>query len=163
MASSLKNLSDYDPDKMPDSSSIKAGIVVAEWNEQITAALTEGAVETLKKNGVKTENISVKTVPGTVELTYGAKVMAKSDELDAVICIGCVIRGETPHFDYVCQSVTYGVTQLNIELDLPVVFGVLTVNSLQQAMDRCGGKYGNKGDEAAITAIKMASFNPECN
>jgi 6,7-dimethyl-8-ribityllumazine synthase len=159
MATSLKNLSDYDSKTVPDVNGYKFGIVVAEWNEEITAALCEGAINTLVKHNVEKDDIIVKTVPGTVELTYGAKVLAEADDVDAVICIGCVIRGETPHFDYVCQSVTYGVTELNLSMDVPVVFGVLTVDTLQQAKDRAGGKHGNKGDEAAITAIKMATFD----
>ncbi len=158
MASSLKNLSDYDPAVIPDGSSMKFGIVVSEWNEAITSALLEGALSTLKKHGVKSENISVRTVPGTFELSFGARIVAEKFSPNAVICIGCVIQGETPHFDYICQGVTHGITELNLDYDIPFIFGVLTTLNLQQAEDRSGGKHGNKGDEAAITALKMAAL-----
>jgi 6,7-dimethyl-8-ribityllumazine synthase len=156
MASSLKNLSDYDPAEIPDGSSMKFGIVVSEWNEPITSALLEGTVSTLQKHGVKQENIFIRTVPGTFELSFGARIVAEQSMADAVICLGCVIQGETPHFDYICQGVSHGITELNLDYDIPFIFGVLTTLNLQQAEDRCGGKHGNKGDEAAITALKMA-------
>lgn len=158
MATSLKNLSDYDPAVIPDGSSMKFGIVVAEWNEAITSALLEGAINTLQKHGVKRENIDVRTVPGTFELPYGARIVAEQFSPNAVICIGCVIQGDTPHFDYICQGVTHGITELNLDYDIPFIFGVLTTLDLQQAEDRAGGKHGNKGDEAAITALKMAAL-----
>lgn len=158
MASSLKNLSDYDPAVIPDGSNMKFGIVVAEWNEAITSALLEGAMDTLQKHGVKRENINVRTVPGTFELPYGARIVAEQFSPNAVICIGCVIKGDTPHFDYICQGVTQGITELNLDYDIPFIFGVLTTLNLQQAKDRAGGKHGNKGDEAAITALKMADL-----
>ncbi len=156
MASTLKNLSDHDPATIPDGSSLKVGIVVSEWNEEITAALLEGSLSTLKKHGVKQENIRVKTVPGSFELPFGARVLAEQFSPHAVICLGCVIQGETRHFDYICQGVTYGITELNLDYEIPFIFGVLTTENLQQAMDRAGGKHGNKGDEAAVTALKMA-------
>ena len=134
---------------------MKLGIVVSEWNSNITFALLNGAVETLKKHGVTDENILVSFVPGTFELTFGARQMALKKSLDAVITLGCVIRGDTPHFDYVCQGVTQGITILNTEFDIPFIFGVLTNDTMQQSIDRAGGIHGNKGDECAITAIKM--------
>jgi 6,7-dimethyl-8-ribityllumazine synthase len=158
MATSLKNLSSYNPEHIPTAEKFRFGIVVAEWNFDITAALCKGAIETLLKFNVKEENIIVKYVPGTVELTYGAKMMAEKNQVDAVIALGCVIKGETPHFDFVCDSVTLGITELNLKYPLPFIFGVLTTNSLIQAQDRAGGKHGNKGVEAAITAIKMVNF-----
>ena len=158
MATNLKNLSDYDIQSVPSAKDMKFGIVTAEWNSDITNALLDGAVQTLLKHGAKEENILRKYVPGTVELTLGAQFMAEYADLDAVICLGCVIQGETRHFDFVCQSVTHGITELNLEHNIPFIFGVLTTDTLQQAQDRAGGKHGNKGDEAAITAIKMAQL-----
>ena len=158
---STKNLSVYDPDVIPDASEMRFGIVVADWNRDITNALLEGAVKTLKKQGVTDEDINIKHVPGTFELTLGAQFMAEYDDLDAVICLGCVIQGETPHFTYICQGVAQGITQLNMEYNIPFIFGVLTTNDLQQASDRAGGRLGNKGDEAAITAIRMAALQQE--
>ena len=158
MASSLKNLSDHDPATIPDGSSFKIGLVVAEWNEEITAALLEGALSTLKQHGVKEENIQVKAVPGSFELPYGARIVAEQFMPHAVICLGCVIQGETKHFDYICQGVTHGITELNLDYDIPFIFGVLTTDNQQQALDRAGGKHGNKGDEAAVTALKMAAL-----
>jgi 6,7-dimethyl-8-ribityllumazine synthase len=123
--------------------------------------LLDGAVSTLKKHGTEERNIVVKHVPGSFELTLGAQFLAEYDDLDAVICLGCVIQGETPHFSYICQGVTQGITQLNMEYNIPFIFGVLTTNNQQQAIDRAGGKHGNKGDEAAVTAIKMAALQKD--
>ena len=134
------------------------GIVVAEWNPEITGALLDGAVATLKKHGALPENIIVKTVPGSFELIYGANQMSRNDRYDAIIVLGSVIRGDTPHFDYICQGVTQGIAQLNATNDIPIVYGLLTTNDLQQAKDRSGGRLGNKGDECAVVAIKMAKF-----
>jgi 6,7-dimethyl-8-ribityllumazine synthase len=150
------NLSGYDPGKVPSAAELRFGIVVSEWNNEITMALLDGAVKTLKKHEVAESNIIIKHVPGSFELTLGAQFIAEYDDVDAVICLGCVIQGETPHFNYICQSVTQGITQLNLEYNIPFVFGVLTTLDQQQAIDRSGGKLGNKGDEAAVTAIKMA-------
>jgi 6,7-dimethyl-8-ribityllumazine synthase len=161
MASSLKNLSDYDPATIPDGSSLKVGIVVSQWNEEITGVLLEGALNTLKKHGVTRENILIRTVPGSFELPYAARIVAEQFTPHAVICLGCVIQGETKHFDYICQGVTMGITELNLDYDIPFIFGVLTTDNLQQARDRAGGKHGNKGDEAAITALKMTSLRAE--
>lgn len=155
---STKNLSAYDPELVPDASEMRFGIVVSDWNMEITWSLLEGAVKTLTKHGATDKNIVVKHVPGSFELTLGAQFLAEYDDFDAIICLGCIIRGETPHFEYICQGVTYGITQLNLEYNLPFIFGVLTTNTLQQAADRAGGKLGNKGDEAAVTAIKMSAL-----
>ena len=153
-----KNLSEYNIDKVPDASNMCFGIVVAEWNPEITDALLQGAVSTLEKHGALPENIHVKTVPGSFELIYGAHQMSLNDGYDAVIILGCVIRGETPHFDYICQGVTAGIARLNATGNVPVIYGLLTTNDLQQAKDRAGGRLGNKGDESAVDAIKMAKF-----
>ena len=159
MATQYHNLSDYDPTTMPDASAMKVGIVVAEWNYEITSKLLEGAVNTLTANGVEPSSIIVKWVPGSFELVFGARVMASASDLDAVIVLGCVIRGDTPHFEYVCSGVTQGITQLNLLEDIPFIFGLLTNDTMQQSIDRAGGIHGNKGDEAAVTAIKMAELN----
>jgi 6,7-dimethyl-8-ribityllumazine synthase len=155
------NLSDYDPDSVPDAGKMRFGIVVSDWNREVTWSLLSGALSTLKKHGATDKNIIVKHVPGSFELTLGAQFLAEYDDLDAVICLGCVVQGETPHFSYICQGVTHGITQLNLEYNIPFVFGVLTTNTLQQAVERAGGKLGNKGDEAAVTAIKMAALQQE--
>ncbi len=159
MATSLKNLSDYDASTVPSAADMRFAIVVSEWNYNITGALAQGAVNTLMKHGAKEENILVKHVPGSFELIAGARMVADTVEYDAVICLGCVIKGDTPHFDYVCSGVTQGIAQLNIDYPIPFIFGVLTTDNLQQALDRAGGKHGNKGDEGAITAIKMIDFS----
>ena len=155
MASEQKNLSVFEGTEIPDASEMKFGIVWAEWNHGVTNALMQGAYDTLIKHGAKEENILVKTVPGAFELTLGAQYLVEYSNVDAVICIGCVIQGDTKHFDFICESVAKGVTDLNIKYNLPFIFGVLTPNTQQQAEDRAGGKHGNKGDEAAVTAIKM--------
>jgi 6,7-dimethyl-8-ribityllumazine synthase len=141
-----------------DLSKKKFAIVVAEWNEEITEALYEGAVAGLTGNGVKKSNIIRKNVPGSFELSLGGLWMAEEKKIDAVICLGCVIQGDTPHFDYICQAVAYGVTEAGLKTRKPVIFGVLTTLNKPQALDRAGGKLGNKGEEAAITAIKMLDF-----
>lgn len=158
MASSLKNLSQYSDKNLIDISSKKFGILVSEWNEEITESLFSGAVETLLKHGAKKENIFRNNVPGSFELPLAAQWLAAMDEIDAVICIGCVIQGETRHFDFICDAVAHGITNVGLKYNKPVIFGVLTPNNQQQALDRAGGKHGNKGDEAAITAIKMLGF-----
>ncbi len=155
MASELKNLSEVEGSIVGDASKMKFGIVWAEWNHEITHTLMQGAVDTLLKYGATKENIIVKTVPGTFELTLGAQYLVQNTTVDAVICIGCVIQGDTKHFDFICESVSRGITDLNIKHNKPFIFGVLTPNTMHQAIDRAGGVHGNKGDEAAITAIKM--------
>ena len=155
------DLSKYDVNQLPSADVLgrqRYAIVVADWNSEITYAMAQGAIETFVKHGVPEENIDVIHVPGTVELTYGAARITKEERVDAVIVIGCVIQGETPHFDYVCQSVTQGVAMLNAQGKVPVIFSVLTVLNQQQALDRCGGKSGNKGIEGAYTAIRMANL-----
>lgn len=158
MATAYHNLSDYDFQSVPDASAMHFGIVVSEWNANITGALLEGAVATLKKHGAKEDNILVQTVPGSFELTFGSAQMIKSGKVDAVIALGCVVRGDTPHFDYVCAGATQGIAHLNATTDTPVIYGLITTNTMQQAEDRAGGVLGNKGDECVITAIKMIDF-----
>jgi 6,7-dimethyl-8-ribityllumazine synthase len=152
------NFSSYDPGRVPSGEEMRIAIVVSDWNSEITFALLDGAVKTLKKHEVSPSNIHIQHVPGSFELTLGAQFFAEYDDVDAVICLGCVIKGETPHFEYICMGVVQGITQLNLEYNIPFVFGVLTTKTHQQAFDRAGGKYGNKGDEAAITALKMAAL-----
>jgi len=139
-------------------SKLKVAIVVAEWNEDITEALYEGARESLLAHGLKKQNIIRKNVPGTFELTLGSLWMAEQKDVHAVISLGCVIQGDTPHFDYICQAVSYGITEVNIRTKKPIVFGVLTTLTKKQALERAGGKLGNKGEEAALTALKMLDF-----
>ena len=158
MATALHNLSDYDFSKVPDASNMCFGIVVAEWNPEITGAMLEGCVNTLEKHGALPENIHAKTVPGSFELIYGAQQLSRNDGYDAIIILGSVIRGETPHFDYICQGVTQGIAHLNATNNIPIIYGLLTTEDLQQAKDRAGGRLGNKGDECAVVAIKMAKF-----
>jgi 6,7-dimethyl-8-ribityllumazine synthase len=161
MSSALKNLSTYNPDSIPDASQMQFAIAVAEWNDEITGALLEGALNTLKKHGAKEANILVKTVPGSFELPVAATLFAENTQADAIICLGCVIQGETKHFDFICNSVAQGLTDLSVKYKKSFIFGVLTPNTLEQAQDRAGGKHGNKGDEAAVTAIKMVALAKE--
>lgn len=158
MASQLKNLSDFSHTTIPSAAPYRFGIVVAEWNAEITNALYRGAYNSLVANGALDANIMSYTVPGSFELTSGADLLLKTGRLDAVICLGCVIQGETRHFDFICNAVANGVSNVAIKYAKPVIFGVLTTDNQQQAIDRAGGKHGNKGDEAAITAIKMAAL-----
>lgn len=158
MATSLHNLSEYDLQSVPSAEGMRFGIVVSEWNHTITGALLEGAQATLTKHGVTPDDILVMTVPGSFELVFGAAQMAKSGKVDGVIAIGCVIRGDTPHFDYICEGTTQGLAELNTTGEIPVIYGLLTCNNMEQAQDRCGGMLGNKGDECAVTAIKMVDF-----
>ncbi len=146
-----------------DAKDMKFGIVVAEWNAEITEPLLNGAYQTLIKHGAHEDNIVKKFVPGTFELTLGAQFLAEYTDVDAIIVLGCVIQGETKHFDYICQGVTQGVITLNMKYNKPVIFGVLTTNTLQQAKDRAGGKHGNKGDEAAFSAIQMVALKQSLN
>jgi len=150
-----KDLSQYDTESVPSAQNMRFGIVVAEWNFEITSALAKGAVETLRKHGATDDNILVKYVPGSFELPLGAQYFAEMENVDAVILLGCVIQGETRHFDFICKGVTQGTVDLNLKYNKPFIFGVLTTDNQQQAIDRSGGKHGNKGDEAAVTAIKM--------
>ena len=156
MATENKNLSEYDKSSVPDAKNFRFGIVVSEWNDTITEGLCLGTVTGLLENEVPAEHIIRWNVPGSFELIYGAKKMLQTQNVDAVIAIGCVIQGQTKHFDFVCEAVSQGIKDLNIETDIPVIFCVLTDNNIQQSIDRSGGKHGNKGTEAAIAAIKMA-------
>lgn len=156
MATINKNLSQYDKNTVPNAKDFRFGIVVSEWNETITAGLYKGAIEALLENGALAENIVSWDVPGSFELIYGSKRMIDTQNVDAVIAIGSVIQGETKHFDFVCEAVSQGIKDLNVQTDVPVVFCVLTDNTMQQAIDRSGGIHGNKGTEAGIVAIKMA-------
>ncbi len=158
MATKEKNLSAKSVKSTSDMSSKKIAIVISEWNEEITDSLYEGAFNTLVQNGIQKQNIIKAYVPGSFELSLGAQKMAKKKNVDAVICLGCVIQGETRHFEFICQSVAQGLKDVALKFDKPVIFGVLTTDTFQQALDRAGGKYGNKGDEAAITSIKMLNL-----
>ena len=160
MATTNNNLSDFNKDSLPDSSNMKIGIVVSQWNNKITDGLYNGAFTTLIESGVSENNIEKIEVPGSFELIFGAKLLSKKD-IDAIICLGSVIQGETKHFDYVCQAVSNGIKDLNISLNIPVIFGVLTDNTMEQAVNRSGGQYGNKGVEAAVTAINMVHLNQQ--
>ncbi len=159
MSSKLKNLSTFDASAVPSAKGMKIGIVVSEWNGHITEALLQGALKTLEEHGCSTAQIVVSKVPGSFELTTGAQWMKEKEKPDAVICLGCVIQGETRHFDFICQAVAVGLTDLSIKHSIPFIFGVLTPANEEQAMERAGGKHGNKGVEAAITAIKMIDLN----
>lgn len=161
MASSLKNLSEYSNDNLPDGSSYKIGVIVSEWNEQITSKLFDACQETLKKHSVKEDNITKILVPGAFELTVAAKMLLKKAAYDAIICLGCVIKGETAHNEYINQSVAQGLTTLGLATGVPCIFGLLTPNDQAQAEDRAGGKHGNKGVEAAVTALRMAAIKKE--
>lgn len=153
-----KNLSAYDASQVPSAAGMRFGIVISEWNWEITGALADGAFETLLKHGANEEDIHIKMVPGSFELPLGGQFFAEAGQVDAVILLGCVIQGETRHFDFICQGVTQGAMDLNLKYNLPFIFGVLTTDNQQQALDRAGGKLGNKGDEAAVTAIKMVAL-----
>ncbi len=158
MASALQNLSDYDTEKVPNGHGRAFGIAVAEWNKHITFELLKGCIDTLKLHGVEDADIHVTYVPGTFELPFAGKQLAQKHHLAAVICIGCVIKGETDHDVYINTSVANALQNLNIQFDIPFLFGVLTPNNEQQALDRAGGKHGNKGVEAAVTALKMTAI-----
>ena len=155
MATSIKNLSDYDKKNISNGADYKIGIVVSEWNETITGKLMEGALETFKENGVCEENILIKTVPGAFELPLGAQSLLEFNKLDGVIAIGTVIQGETKHFDYVCSGATQGIMTVMLDYNTPISFCVLTDNNMQQSIDRAGGKHGNKGIECAVSLLKM--------
>ncbi len=158
MVTADKNLSLYNKKDIKNTGKLSIGIVVSEWNNKITDALYKGALETLLENNIKKENIKSLKVPGSFELIFGAKKLIKNHKLNAVIVIGSVIQGETKHFDFVCNAVSQGIKDLNIKFDTPVIFCLLTDNTLQQAIDRSGGKHGNKGVECAVAALKMANL-----
>lgn len=158
MSAIYKNLSDFSDTTIPSAKGYRFAIVTAEWNREITESLYQGAYKTLLAHGASETDVSSVKVPGSFELTAGAEMIAAAGDYDAIICLGCVIQGETRHFDFICQAVASGLTQLTVKYGKPFVFGVLTPDTMQQALDRAGGKHGNKGDEAAVTAIKMASL-----
>lgn len=158
MATSLTNLSDYDKDLIPNASEMSFGIVVSEWNSSVTENLMKGAYQTLLENGVAPENILVQRVPGAYELPLASQFMFEYTKVDGVVAIGSVIQGETKHFDYVCEAVSQGIKDVNLKFGKPVSFCVLTDNTLQQGLDRSGGKHGNKGVECAVAAIKMVAL-----
>ena len=155
MASSLKNLNEFESEPIGNFSKFKIGVVVAEWNSDITKKLLDGCIKTLEKYGVWDSNVVVNAAPGSYELSYGAHRLASDNDVDAVIALGCVIKGETKHDEYICHAVANGLTEVSFKFDKPVIFGLLTTNDLKQAEDRSGGKHGNKGVEAAVTALKM--------
>ena len=163
MATVNKNLSNYDFSLVPSARGMKFGIAVAEWNENITEGLFKGAMDALLNCGCEESNIVRKNVPGSFELPLVAQFFFESTDVDAVICLGSVIQGETKHFDYVCQSTALGIKDVSLKYNKPVIFGVLTDNTMQQAIDRSGGKHGNKGTEAAISAIKMVHLKSKLN
>ncbi len=158
MATEGNSLSDYNSSEIPDCSGLRIGIVCSEWNSQITSNLLSGAQETLLNHGVLAENITVRAVPGSFELPLSCQLLLENEYLDAVIAIGSVIKGETPHFDFVCQAVAQGIKDVGLKTGIPIIFGVLTDNTIEQSIDRSGGRLGNKGVEAAVTAIRMAFF-----
>jgi 6,7-dimethyl-8-ribityllumazine synthase len=158
MTEKKKNLSEFTPFEFSSADKKVIGIVVSEWNDRITDSLLNGAKESLLEHGVKAENIHVKYVPGSFELPLGAKWMLEQTNMDAVICIGCIIQGETRHFDFIAQAVADGIMKVGLKYSKPVIFSVLTCNNMQQAEDRAGGKHGNKGVEGAVSALKMLSL-----
>ncbi|WP_164109596.1 MULTISPECIES: 6,7-dimethyl-8-ribityllumazine synthase [Sphingobacterium] len=159
MSSSLKNLSDFSHLQVKNAKGLKFAIVVAQWNAEITGALLSGAVDGLLNHGALEEDIQVMEVPGSYELISGADIALRNKQFDAIICLGCVIQGETRHFDFICDAVANGIANVGLKYNKPVVFGVLTTDNMQQALDRAGGKHGNKGEEAAITAIQMSHIS----
>lgn len=156
-----QNLSEHNSQNIPSGEDMRIGIVVSKWNPEITEALLDGAIETLTKNGVAEEDIIVKYVPGSFELIQGVKLVTENLMVDTVIAIGCIIRGETPHFDYISQAVALSLGRMNEEFDIPIIFSVLTTENMEQAKDRAGGKHGNKGVEGAVTAIEMVTLQDE--
>ena len=158
MATHLKNLSDFSHTTIPSAESFRFAIVTAQWNADVTGALYQGAYDMLIQQGTLPENILSYTVPGSFELIVGAEMVANTQQVDAVICLGCIIQGDTPHFDYICNAVANGISNVGIKHSLPVIFGVLTTLNLEQAQERAGGKHGNKGTEAAASAILMADM-----
>lgn len=165
MAGKKKNLSFYEKSEVPSAAGMQIAVVVADWNPEVTGALLEGALSSLEQHGLARNSVPVYRVPGSFELPAGAMLAIRSGKPDAVICLGCVIQGETRHFEFIAQAVANGCTQLALDTGVPVIFGVLTTDNYEQALARAGGKHGNKGDEAAITAIKMAALkqNPTPN
>ena len=153
------NLSDFDPKSVPNGKGYRIGVIAAEWNPEVTNAMCQGTIDTLRKHGVLKKDITVLRVPGTYELTTAADMLLSRTLVDAVICIGCVIQGETRHFEFICQAVSQGLTNVAIKHGKPVIFSVLTCDTMQQALDRAGGRHGNKGIEGAVTALKMVNID----
>ena len=159
MTEKKQNLSDYDLQDIPKVKGVKIGIAVAQWNRNITFSMKDAAIEVLQAQGVETDHIVVREVPGSFELPLAAQMMLEADSnLDAIICIGCVIQGETRHFDFICDAVSNGIMRVGLDYNTPVVFGVLTTNNMEQALDRAGGKHGNKGVEAAVSCLQMLAL-----
>lgn len=158
MATQLKNLSDFSGTAIPSAAPFTFAVIAAEWNTEVTLALYNGAYQSLLEHGALPENVQSHWVPGSFELTSAADMVLKATGVDAVICLGCVIQGETRHFDFICDAVANGLSNVSIKYTKPVIFGVLTTDNQQQAIDRAGGKHGNKGVEAAVTAIKMVQL-----
>ena len=158
MATATHNLSDHDPASVPSGAGLRFGLVISEWNHEITDALRRGARETLLKHGVKEKDLMERWVPGSFELAAGAQFLLEQTKLDGVICLGSIVRGETPHFDYVCQGTTHGIMTVGLKFSLPVIFGVLTDDTMEQARDRSGGRHGNKGIDCAVAVLKMAAL-----
>ncbi len=161
MATHLKNLSGYTSSEIPSAKDMKFGIVVSEWHNEITHAMLRGTCETLIRQGANEKHLYIEYVPGSFELPLGGQYIAEYLKPDAIICLGCIIQGETRHFDFICQGVTQGIAELNLKYNIPFVFGVLTTDTIEQARERAGGKYGNKGDEAAATAIRMVQLKQD--
>ncbi|MBR1774143.1 MAG: 6,7-dimethyl-8-ribityllumazine synthase [Bacteroidales bacterium] len=158
MSSELKNLSSYNKDEVPSGEKCSIGIVVSDWNDEITNNLLNGAVETLLEHATDEKDILIEHVPGAYELPFGAKALIDRKKFDAIICLGCIIQGETRHFDFIADAVANGIMKVSLDEEIPVIFGVLTTNNIEQARERSGGRLGNKGVEAAITALKMAAL-----
>jgi 6,7-dimethyl-8-ribityllumazine synthase len=158
MATATHHLSHYDPASVPSGAGLRFGLVISEWNHEVTDALRLGAKDTLTRHGVREHDIIERWVPGSFELPAGAQFMLEQQRLDGVICLGSIIRGETPHFDYVCQGTTQGIMEVGLKFSLPVIFGVLTDDTMEQARDRSGGRHGNKGIDCAVAALKMAAL-----
>ena len=159
MSSSIKNLSDFSHIEVGDAQGMKFAVIVSQWNSQVTGALLEGALLGLKQHGAAEADIDIIQVPGSYELISGTDIALRNQAFDAIICLGCVIQGETRHFDFICDAVANGIANVGLKYNKPVIFGVLTTDNLEQALDRAGGKHGNKGEEAAITAIQMAHIH----
>ncbi len=155
-------MSVFDP-RNTDARGMSFAVVVSEWNTEVTEALKTGAVDMLKELGAKEQDIFIEYVPGTYELPLGARFFAENTDVDAIICLGCVVQGETRHFDFICSAAAQGIIQVNLDYGVPVIFGVLTPDNQQQALDRAGGKHGNKGTEAAVTAVKMVNLSKKLN
>lgn len=158
MATAEHHLSHYDPTSVPSGAGRRFALIVSEWNREVTDALRAGARETLLKHGVEEADILETWVPGSFELALGAQLLLEQEALDGVICLGSVVRGETPHFDFVCQGATQGIMAVGLKFSLPVIFGLLTDDTMQQAKDRSGGKHGNKGVDCAVAVLKMAAL-----